>query len=134
MYLTPGHTYGTISTIIPVRDHGEPHVAAVWGGTLFNWLRNRSAYITPERPDAFWFKTYSDSARRFKDITAKAGADVILSNHTDFDGSKAKIPALAQRKAGDPNPYVIGKDGVQRYLTVVDECAQAGLARVTAAQ
>ena len=30
---------------------------------------------------------------------------------------------------GDPHPYVIGTDGVQRYLTVVDECAQAGLAR-----
>ena len=36
----------------------------------------------------------------------------------------------------DPNqmlpqqhPYVIGTEGVQRYLTVVDECAQAGLAR-----
>jgi hypothetical protein len=27
---------------------------------------------------------------------------------------------------------VIGSAGVQRYLTVVDECAQAGLARVTA--
>ena len=26
-------------------------------------------------------------------------------------------------------PYVIGKDAVQRYLTVVDECAQAGLTR-----
>ena len=40
------------------------------------------------------------------------------------------IPALATRKPGDPHPYVIGKDAVQRYMTVVDECAQAGLARV----
>ena len=130
LHITPGHTMGTISTLIPVKDRGTPHVAAYWGGTAFNWVANRAAYITPERPDRFWFQTYSDSARRFKQIATAAGADVMLSNHTDFDGSKTKLPALAQRKPGDPHPYVIGPAGVQRYLTVVDECAQAGLARV----
>jgi metallo-beta-lactamase class B len=129
MYITPGHTYGTISTLIPVKDRGVPHVAAEWGGTLFNWLRNRNAYITPERPDSFWFTTYQTSARRFRDIAEKAGADVILANHTIYDGSKTKLPAVLARKAGDPNPYVIGKDGVQRYMTVVYQCAMAGLAQ-----
>jgi metallo-beta-lactamase class B len=128
MYNTPGHTLGTLSTVIPVKDHGTPHVAVSWGGTAFNWMAGPAAYITPDRPARFWFQTYSDSARRFKQIAAAAGADVLISNHTIFDGSKTKLPALAQRKPGDPNPYVIGKDGVQRYLTVVDECAQAGLA------
>jgi SAM-dependent methyltransferase len=80
MYLTPGHTLGTISTLIPVRDNGKPHVAAEWGGTLFNWLTNRRAYITAGRPDRFWFETYVNSARRFRDIVAKAGVDVIISN------------------------------------------------------
>ena len=37
LYLTPGHTEGTISTIVPVRDGGQRHVAAAWGGTLFNF-------------------------------------------------------------------------------------------------
>jgi metallo-beta-lactamase class B len=132
LYITSGHTMGTLSTLIPVKDNGVPHMAAYWGGTAFNWTANRTAYITPERPDSFWFKTYSDSARRFKEIATKAGADVILSNHTDFDGTKRKLPTLAQRKPGQPHPLVIGSAGVQRYLTVVDECAQAGLARVTA--
>jgi len=131
LYNTPGHTMGTLSTLIPVKDNGVPHVAAYWGGTAFNWTANRNAYITAERPDSFWFKTYSDSARRFKEITTKAGADIILSNHTDFDGTKRKLPLLAQRKPGAPHPLVIGAAGVQRYLTTVDECAQAGLARVS---
>jgi len=130
LYNTPGHTMGTLSTLIPVKDNGVPHVAAYWGGTAFNWTANRNAYITAERPDSFWFKTYSDSARRFKEITTKAGADIILSNHTDFDGTKRKLPTLAKRKPGEPHPLVIGAAGVQRYLTTVDECAQAGLARV----
>ncbi|HKF68293.1 MAG TPA: MBL fold metallo-hydrolase, partial [Vicinamibacterales bacterium] len=46
MYVTPGHTYGTISTLIPVKDRGVPHLAAEWGGTALNWLTNRNAYIT----------------------------------------------------------------------------------------
>jgi metallo-beta-lactamase class B len=127
MYLTPGHTYGTISTLIPVKDRGVPHLAAEWGGTLFNWLTNRNAYITPERPDSFWFETYRTSAGRFREIAAKAGADVILSNHTIYDGSKTKLPAVLARKAGEDNPYVIGKAGVDRYMTVVSRCASAGL-------
>src|SRR5262245_25492338 len=129
MYKTPGHTLGTLSTLIPVKDHGTPHVAASWGGTAFNWMGNPAPYITPERPVRFWFETYIASARRFKDLAAKANADVLIANHTIFDGSKTKIPALERRKPGDPNPYVIGTEGVQRYLTVAEECAQAGLAR-----
>jgi metallo-beta-lactamase class B len=128
LYNTAGHTLGTLSAIFPVYDHGEKHVAATWGGTAFNWMGGSAAYITPEHPASFWFQTYSDSAERYKAITKRVGADVLISNHTIFDGSKTKLPALATRKAGDPNPYVIGVDGVQRYLTVVDECAQAGLA------
>ena len=129
IYATPGHTLGTLSTVFPVKDHGAPHVAASWGGTAFNWMANPSGYITPERPMRFWFETYSASARRFREITKAAGADVLISNHTIFDGSKTKLPALEHRKPGDPHPYVIGTDSVQRYLTVVDECAQAGLSR-----
>jgi metallo-beta-lactamase class B len=95
LYVTPGHTLGTISTLIPLKDGGISHVGALWGGTAFNWLRSRAAYITPERPDRFWFESYSNSARRFRDLATKAGADVILSNHTNYDGSKIKLPALA---------------------------------------
>ena len=131
LYKTPGHTLGTISTLIPVKDNGVPHLAAYWGGSAFNWVNGPQNYITPDRPDRFWFKTYSDSAKRFRDIASTAGADIILSNHTNFDGSKTKLPALAARKPGQQNPYVVGKEGVMRYLTVADECAQAGLARVT---
>ena len=129
LYLTPGHTPGTISTLIPVKDNGTPHFVAEWGGTAFNWVRNPGPYITPEQPASFWFKTYSTSAERFRDIATVAGADVIISNHTIFDGSKTKLLAVKERKAGDPNPYIIGNDSVRRYLTVADECAKAGLAR-----
>ena len=130
LHITPGHTLGTISTLIPVLDGGTRHVAAYWGGTAFNWVTNRGTYITPERPDSFWFNNYIQSAQRFRTLARNAGADVILSNHTAFDGSKTKLPAMATRRPGDKHPYVVGPDSVARYLTVAEECAKAGLLRV----
>ncbi|MEY4545541.1 MAG: hypothetical protein RL685_1736 [Pseudomonadota bacterium] len=129
LYVTPGHTLGTVSTVIPVRDQGRSHVAVTWGGTAFNWLGNRADYITPERPDSFWFQHYIRSAQRMAEVAARAKADVLLSNHTHFDGTKAKLPLLRERVAGQPHPYVVGPKSVRDYLTVARECAQAGLAR-----
>jgi metallo-beta-lactamase class B len=77
----------------------------------------------------FWFDTYSRSVQRFRDIAASAGADVLIANHTIFDGTREKVAALATRKPNDPHPYVIGRDSVTRYLTVADECAKAGSLR-----
>jgi metallo-beta-lactamase class B len=116
LFLTPGHTPGTISTLVPVKDNGRPHLMAAWGGTAFNFPR------TPEN-----FKIYINSAQRFRDIVAKAGADGVIANHTNFDGTKVKAPALATRTAGAPHPYVTGNAAVQRYLTVAEECAKAAL-------
>jgi metallo-beta-lactamase class B len=121
LYLTPGHTEGTISTIFPVRDGNAKHVVATWGGTLFNFGANRPRLLS-----------YAQQAERFRGIAAKAGADVMLSNHTVYDGSKVKLPAVKARKPGERHPYVIGADGVRSYLTVVGECANAAVAIVPA--
>jgi metallo-beta-lactamase class B len=127
LHLTPGHTLGTISTIIPLKDNGRPHTAMLWGGTNFNWRNNGGArYITPQRPATFWYQSYSSSATKMKDVAAKANADVLLSNHSNYDGTKTKLPALMKRKAGDAHPYVIGGASIGRFLTVADECAKAG--------
>jgi metallo-beta-lactamase class B len=112
LYLTPGHTSGTISSVIPVSDNGTPHVAVEWGGTAFNW-----------------FKTYAASAERFRRIAADVGAEVLIANHTILDGSKEKLP-LVEKRDREPNPFMIGADSVQRYLNVADECAKAGLLSV----
>ena len=123
MYLTPGHTPGTISTIIPVKDNGRPHVVAEWGGTGFNFT------VSPDKPRSYWYETYARSADHFRDAVKKSGADVLIANHPEQDGAKAKLAALATRKAGAPNPYVIGNDSVTRYVTMVGECARASRLR-----
>lgn len=126
LHVTPGHTLGTISSIIPVKDGDRAHVAVLWGGTGFNWRSGSPRYIRPDRPATFWYEQYANSARRFRDIAAKAGADVLLSNHPQYDGSTTKLPMLAKRRPGQPHPYVIGNQNVSRFLTVAEECAKAG--------
>ena len=121
---TFGHTPGTMSTIFPVKDNGKPHVAALWGGTGFNFT------ITPERPAPYWFDAYIRSTQRFREAAAKAGADVFLSNHPSWDGSDAKMAVLAKRSPGAPHPYVVGAKAVQNYLTIAEHCARAGKARL----
>jgi metallo-beta-lactamase class B len=126
LYLTPGHTPGTISTVIPIRDGNSRHVAMVWGGTGFNWRSGSSRYIQPNTPATYWYKNYENSARKMRDVAAKAGVDIILSNHPQYDHSTTRLPMMAKRTAGQPNPYVIGKASVDRFLTVAEECAKAG--------
>ena len=119
MYITPGHTAGTISTLIPVKDRGTPHVIAEWGGTLIGGVR------TPEG-----LQVYIDSATRFRDIVTRANAEGIISNHTNYDGSKTKLPAVQKRGPNDPHPYLVGLPAVQNYLTVASECAKASQAEL----
>ncbi|HET9467108.1 MAG TPA: MBL fold metallo-hydrolase [Vicinamibacterales bacterium] len=125
---TFGHTPGTMSTILPVRDNGRRHVAALWGGTGFNFT------ITPERPASHWFDAYIASARRFREAAAKAGADVFLSNHPSWDGSNDKMTRLAARKPGEPHPYVVGAKAVQNHFTIAEHCAHAGKLRAAQAK
>jgi transposase-like protein len=50
----------------------------------------------------------------------------VLSNHTAYDSTNAKIAALRTRKPGERHPYVIGNANILRYLTTAEECAKAG--------
>jgi metallo-beta-lactamase class B len=117
LYITPGHTPGTLSVMIPVRDNGKPHLAALWGGTGLNADRDS-------------LEKYIASAKRFDAIVQDAGADIILSNHTDWDGSKINLPRLASGAAGSSNPYVVGTAAARSYLKVAEECATARLMRL----
>jgi metallo-beta-lactamase class B len=119
LHLTPGHTPGTISTIFTVQDGGQTHTVATWGGTSFNF-----------QPSAQAFQTYINSAVSYEEVVKAAKPDVILSNHTIFDGSLDKFAALAARKPGAPHPFVVGQDSVMRYVKVAKECARGQLLKL----
>jgi len=116
IWLTPGHTPGTLSYTFTVLDRGKPLNVAYSGGTAFNFVNN-----TPD-PGIRNFQTYIDSQRHMAEKAA--GATVILSNHSEFDNAYNKNRMLAGRSDG-PHPYEVGADMVQRYFKVLESCARA---------
>src|SRR5262245_55348840 len=117
MYFTPGHTPGTISSVFQVKDNGKTHTVALWGGMGLN---NDSASLNQ----------YIASNKKFQEVAKQAGADIILSNHTDWDRSKINLPILEKRAPGSPNPFVTNNASVLRYLKVAEECATAKVMRI----
>ena len=118
---TPGHTEGTISFLIPVKLNGQPHVAAMWGGTALS----RGTGIPH-------LTMYSASAKKFAKIAADAKADIMLSNHERF-GEANRLMGLRKANPTGPDPFVRGIDGIQRYTQVLDQCAQAIVVALRAA-
>ena len=126
VYITPGHTPGTVSVIIPLKDGKERHVGAVWGGINPN-LYGHGVRNGPTLEAVI--KMWTASAVRFMDIANKAGVDVYLTIHPGYDMALEKIRALPYRKPGDPHPFV-SKDELTRFLTIIKECDDAQLARL----
>jgi metallo-beta-lactamase class B len=118
IWLTPGHTPGTLSYTFTVLDRGKPVNVAYSGGTAFNFVNN-----TPD-PGIKNFQTYIDSQKHMAAKAASTGATVLLSNHSEFDNAFNKNRMLAGRGDG-PHPYELGADWVQRYFQVMQGCARA---------
>ena len=123
IWLTPGHTPGTMSYTFTVLDRGKPVNVAYSGGTAFNFVNN-----TPD-PGIKNFQTYIDSQKHMAEKAAASGATVLLSNHSEFDNAFNKNRMLAGRGKG-PHPYEIGADWVQRYFQVMQGCARAAQLRL----
>ena len=118
IWLTPGHTPGTLSYTFTVLDRGRPVNVAYSGGTAFNFVNN-----APD-PGIKNFQTYIDSQKHMAAKAASTGATVLLSNHSEFDNAFNKNRMLAGRGDG-PHPYELGADWVQRYFQVMQGCARA---------
>ena len=123
LYVIPGHTLGTLATVFTVHDKGKVHRAVAWGGTAYNF-----------GPFSDRLQIYSDTTVKYRDIMKREKADVLLSNHVSYDNAVEKIASLKDRKPKDPNPFVVGEDTVDRFLTVLGECALATKAYVDAGQ
>ena len=115
----PGHTPGSMGYILPVKDNGKTHMAALYGGTV----------LTPGIISDEGLQTYLKSVAHFKAETRKAKVDVEIQNHPLMDPIQAKLNALQARKKGQPNPFVVGQANYQKFLDVMSLCTEANIAR-----
>jgi metallo-beta-lactamase class B len=112
-----------LSYVFPVKDQNRTMVVAYSGGTLTGAFGTNAAR----------WDEYIDSQRRIAKAAAAAGATIILSNHSEYDNAytKARLVA-AKREVGEDHPFVVGTTGVERYFTVMTECAMASKLRAGA--
>lgn len=118
IYNTPGHTPGTLSLLFPVKDGGRTLTVAYNGGTAFNFPNDKAHY-----------ETYLASQLKFAKVAKEAGATILMTNHSEFDDAYERGLLVRLRKPGEPHPYELGNDAVQRYYVVTSECTKAELLR-----
>jgi metallo-beta-lactamase class B len=123
LYLTPGHTPGTVSGIFQVHDQGKPLTVVYSGGTEFNFPN-----------DVPHFDQYLGSVRRLAALAAAADATIILNNQSQFNGAADRLRILADRQPGERHPLDVGTEAVARYFKIEDECAQAQRLKIMAGQ
>jgi metallo-beta-lactamase class B len=121
--MIPGHTPGSIGIVFPIKDGTATHMAGLFGGSI----------LIPTRIPDEGLRQYMKSIEHWGDVTRKMNVEVEIQNHPMYDGFVAKLQRLKERKAPEPNPFVIGRDGYRRFLDVMSGCTDVQLARRTAA-
>ena len=115
LLLTPGHSPGTVSFIVPVTDNGVKHTVAIWGGNA-----------APGTVAAQ--KQMLASLGHFRASAKAAHVDAEAALHPPYDNGPARLAKVAARKPGEPNPYVIGEAGFERFTEWMSECIQGRIA------
>ncbi len=127
LYVTPGHTPGSVSMLIsPLRDGNRTYVGSVVGGRGAGGTQPQDG-VQYYETEVESFRLWSESVKRFKEISQRAGADVFVAHHHSWDNTLDNLRALAFRQPGDPHTLV-SESAVDRYMTVVSECMDAQLA------
>ena len=116
LVLTPGHTPGCLSMIVPVTDHGEKHHVAIWGGTG-----------TPANLEMNYL--YLSAVNYFAQYTADFKVDVEMSAHGWVDDTFARLEKLKHRRPGQPHPFVIGQEKYRQYEDVFRKMAQDAIGK-----
>jgi metallo-beta-lactamase class B len=117
LYVTPGHTPGTLSMIFPVTHNGERHVVGLMGGTGGG---QNSATVHQQ----------INSLIRWQELTRAAGVDAAIANHPAHNAANERTALVRHSQPGDANPFVYGTDRFQRFARTLELCSRVQLARM----
>jgi metallo-beta-lactamase class B len=108
---TPGHTAGTMGTIVPVTLRGTPHSVIVLAATQMP---------TPESLLQF--------ERVFNEFARPQKVEAALNMHANgVQDDLAFLEAIRKNPAG-PNPYLYGPERFSRWMSIMTECGRGRLA------
>ena len=115
--VTPGHSPGTLSSIISVRDRGRKLNIGMWGGQAL------PGELEP-------LSQMHDSLHKFWTAATGHGTEAAISTHPWVVGN---FEMQAQARLDGGNPLLIGTDGFDRVMAIYEECINAQFARSVAA-
>ncbi|HUO23945.1 MAG TPA: MBL fold metallo-hydrolase [Caulobacteraceae bacterium] len=110
MFLTPGHTPGALSLLIPTAYQGKPITVVFHGGVT------SSNGLTPALHEA-----YDKSIDKLIAASAAAHVSGYMGNHGNFDDIAMKV-AHIRGYPNDPNAFLVGEARSLRWLKIAKEC------------
>lgn len=123
LFVTPGHSPGTISALLPARQGEKSYVMSLLGGTAFPATLEPSGYMGGLRQ-------FEESVGRLSQAGKESNAVGTINTHPFVDGTTRKLGEIASAGAkGGANPFVLGADKVERYYAMFQACLRAAQRR-----
>jgi metallo-beta-lactamase class B len=111
---TPGHTEGTISAVISVKEKSKARYITMWGG--------------PAMPvTAIGVKGMHNALLKLWKAGREVSAIGVISNHAFIEGSFGRAK---RKKSTKSNPFDLGKQGYNKMMATHSECILAQQARL----
>ncbi|MFO1328473.1 MAG: MBL fold metallo-hydrolase [Rubrivivax sp.] len=116
---TPGHTAGSTSAVLEVKDWGVTRRVLINGGqSMTNSIPAVAQYL--------------DSIERTYVMAKALHVDGVMTPHIYWDGEGAKMREILASGRTNPSQHIYGNESVVRQLVVARECSAAWLTRLDA--
>ena len=131
--LTPGHTAGTLTMLVPVKHRGRTHTAVIFSGTqmpsqdaVANFQRVFDNFARPLNAEAALsgHPGVADLDQADLDRCLAAGGPCWTSGANTLELQAQ----LRQQYPQGPHPLLMGQERFNRYTSIMLECASAKLA------
>jgi metallo-beta-lactamase class B len=108
LYVTPGHTPGSLAYIIPGKYRGQP----------LNVLMLSGANITPDKATLAAFEKALDHAKAAK-------AQMLINGHPGLFGDELGWMQALRTNPNGPNDFVYTQDQFAKFIDIMKECAES---------
>ena len=121
MLATPGHTPGSTSAVLTVKDNGRDVRVLINGGQS---MTNSAPAVAQ----------YLDSIERTYTLAKEQNVEGVMTPHIYWDGTVLKVDDIIAKGRGKPSQFVFGQEMVLWQLAVARECSAAWLTRLDPAR
>jgi hypothetical protein len=116
---TPGHTPGSTSAVLTVKDNGKDVRVLINGGQS----------MTSSVPDV---AQYLDSIERTYSLAKEMKVSGVMTPHIYWDETMLKVDEIIAKGRSNPGQFIFGEQTVLRQLAGARECSAAWLTRLDA--